>query len=144
MKVGSSSWRPGAACVVCAACVIGPSAAVADLVPGSVGASVTAGARVVVPDVAGEEVSSAYRALRRVGLRVSIPRGFVMGTLGMPVALVRSVTPAPGTRVPAGSAVNLSVPCRACRELVQLAPAGRLPTYRVPEPVGHKLRVAYQ
>jgi hypothetical protein len=144
VRVESSSWCTGAACVGCTACVIGPSAALADPLPGSRGASVTTGARVVVPDVAREEVSSAYRALRRCRLEGKHPAWLCRGHFRDASGAGQGRHSGPGTRVPAASAVSSSVPCRACRDLAHMAPAGRLPSYRVPELVGHKLGVAYR
>jgi hypothetical protein len=62
----------------------------------------------------------------------------------MPVALVRGVRPAPGTPVITGSTVRLRVPCRGCGSLPNKAPPGPLPSYRVPDFVGHRLRVLYR
>lgn len=92
-----------------------------------------------VPNILDQGVGDAYGQLRRAGLRVSIPGGFVVGPMGMPVTHIQSVVPSTGSVVASGSIVRLRVTCPTCTSPITVGPSGRLPSYRLPNFVGRDL-----
>lgn len=94
-----------------------------------------------VPNVVGSNAVTAYLRLRHAGLRVSIPRGFVLDTLASPLALVESMTPHSGRSVLRGSVVTLNVGC-GCSLGSPGVPVGTLPRYTVPDFLGKPIRAA--
>jgi hypothetical protein len=92
-----------------------------------------------VPNIIHQEVGDAYGQLRRSGLRVSIPEGFVVGPMGMPVTHIQSVAPSPGSVVAPGSTVRLRVTCPTCANPITVGPSRRLPSYTLPSFIGRDL-----
>ena len=75
--------------------------------PATTGAATDTAGTAAVPPVTQMAVQEAYRKLRAVGLRVAIPRQFAYRMTSPP--LVTAQMPEEGSKVPAGSAVTLTL-----------------------------------
>lgn len=109
--------------------------------PAPVTATSTA-ATVIVPDLFRVDPASAYRRLRRLGLRVTVPTGFVVGQQGLADVEVTGQAPKPGTRLAAGHTVRLRVRCAPCAQLIDVAPPGPLRSAVVPALTGRSISAA--
>jgi PASTA domain len=99
-------------------------------------------ATVIVPDLFRVNPASAYRRLRRLGLLVTIPTGFVVGQRGLADVQVTGQSPTPLSRVAAGRTVRLRVRCAPCAQLIDVAPPGPLRSAVVPDLTGRRISAA--
>ena len=90
---------------------------------------------VAVPHVIQTDPVNAYSALRRAGLRVSIPQSFSLDR----VMFVSRQSPAPGFQLPIGAAVTLAL---SPGPIPSLSVPKRMLRYRIPDFVGRTLAFA--
>jgi hypothetical protein len=105
-------------------------------------AATSAAATVIVPDLFRVNPARAYHRLRRLGLRVTIPDGFVVGQQGLADVQVTAQSPTPLSQVAAGRTVRLRVRCAPCAYLIDVAPPGPLRSAVVPDLIGRSISTA--
>ncbi|HEY2656684.1 MAG TPA: hypothetical protein VGI55_12905 [Solirubrobacteraceae bacterium] len=99
-------------------------------------------ATVIVPDMFDVNPAAAYRRLRRLGLRVTIPAGFEVGQQGLADVQVTGQAPKAGIRLAAGGTVRLRIRCALCAQLIDIAPPGPLRSAIVPALTGRTVSAA--
>ena len=109
---------------------------IAATVGGAPGATASSGS-VRVPHLVGTFVARGYARLHRVGVRVTIPRRFVIDSLAGGGEIL-GTSPSAGQRVAIGSTVSLTVGCNVCA-LGSPAVPKHLSAYTVPNFVDEPL-----
>lgn len=104
--------------------------------------AVSTSAMVIVPNLFRVNPADAYGRLRRLGLRVTIPAGFVVGQQGLADVQVTGQEPTAGSRVAVGRSVRLRVRCAPCAHLIDVAPPGPLRSAAVPGFMGRPISAA--
>ena len=95
------------------------------------------GRSVSIPNLRGTFVDRGYARLHQDGLRISIPRGFIVGSLAGGGEILQT-SPAAGQQIAVGSTVSLRIGCRSCAQGSPAVPT-HIPSYTVPSFTGRPL-----